>query len=52
MEKEAKFGKWVYYRNEEGKARWKCELCGKVVRRNPHDKKRCSECGGHMRMEA
>lgn len=43
---------WMYYTNDEGKPRWRCSNCGKVCRRNPHDKKRCSECGGHMRMEA
>lgn len=43
---------WMYYTNDEGKPRWRCSNCGKVCRRNPHDKKRCSECAGHMRMEA
>lgn len=38
MEKDAKFGVWVYYVNEEGKARWKCSLCGKICHRDPHDK--------------
>lgn len=28
--KEARFGKWVYYINDEGKARWKCSICGKI----------------------
>lgn len=42
MNKEAKSGKWLYYVNEDGKARWKCSLRGKVCRRNPHDKLYCS----------
>lgn len=44
--------KWTHYRNDEGKARWKCGNCGKICHRNPHDKKRCSVCGAHMEMEA
>jgi len=43
---------WHYYTNDEGRPRWRCSNCGKVCRRNPHDKKRCSECAGHMNMEA
>jgi hypothetical protein len=31
MQKEAKYGKWIYYVNDEGKARWKCSLCGKIA---------------------
>lgn len=42
---------WVYYTNDEGRARWRCGNCGKLCRRNPHDKKRCSRRGAHMRME-
>lgn len=45
-------GVWEYYTNDEGKARWKCTRCGKLCRRNPHDKARCSNCGAHMRLEA
>lgn len=52
MMKEAKFAKWVYYTNDEGKARWKCDKCGKICRRNPHDKRYCSWCGAKMEMEA
>ena len=44
--------KWHYYTNEEGKARWKCTNCGKLVRRRPSDKKRCSWCGAYMSEEA
>ena len=40
--------KWHYYTNDEGKARWKCTNCGKIVKRPPNDKKRCSICGAHM----
>ena len=43
---------WVYYTNDEGKARWRCSKCGKLCRRDPHDKKRCSSCGAHMTKEA
>ncbi len=43
---------WVFYINDEGKARWRCSNCGKIVRRDPHDKPRCSLCGAHMRKEA
>lgn len=50
--KSATFGVWVYYLNDEGKARWKCDQCGKICHRNPHDKNYCSNCGAKMRMEA
>lgn len=43
---------WRYYVNDEGKARWRCSKCGKLCRRDPHDKKRCSSCGAHMTKEA
>ena len=43
---------WRYYVNDEGKARWRCSKCGKLCRRDPHDKKRCSICGAHMTKEA
>lgn len=42
---------WQYYMNDEGRARWRCSYCGKVCRRNPHDKRYCSICGKAMRME-
>ena len=45
-------GVWEYYQNDEGKARWRCSNCGKLCRRNPHDKKRCSSCGAHMKCES
>lgn len=52
MMKEATFARWVYYLNEEGKARWKCSKCGKICRRVPHDKRYCSWCGAKMEMES
>lgn len=42
---------WRYYLNDEGKARWRCSNCGKLCRRNPHDKKYCSNCGSRVEME-
>jgi rubrerythrin len=51
VEKEAKFGVWKYYTNEEGKARWRCSVCGHVVKHDPNDFKRCA-CGAHMSKEA
>lgn len=47
-----KEGTWVYYLNDEGKARWKCSCCGKWCKHNPYYKKFCSECGARMSMEA
>lgn len=44
--------KWHYYTNDEGKARWKCTNCGKIIRRGAHEKKRCSVCGAYMSEEA
>jgi hypothetical protein len=52
MEKECKFGTWLYYTNDEGKARWKCDQCGKVCMHNPYYKQYCSQCGCKMKMEA
>lgn len=51
MEKPAKFGKWVYYINDEGHARWKCSLCGKICRRDPRYKFYCSNCGARNTKE-
>lgn len=50
--KEARFGKWLYYRNDEGEARWKCSECGKIVKRLPSDKFYCSRCGVKLRLES
>lgn len=44
--------KWHYYNNEEGKARWRCTNCGKIIRQGAYEKKRCSSCGAYMSMEA
>lgn len=44
--------KWHYYNNEEGKARWRCTNCGRICKRHPHDKRRCSTCGARMTMES
>lgn len=52
IEKEARFATWVYYVNDEGKARWKCSGCGKICRRIPQEKLYCSHCGCKMMMEA
>ena len=52
MNKEAKFGVWKYFMSEDDRAKWKCSECGKVCKRNPHDKLYCSNCGAKMKMEA
>lgn len=52
MMKKAVFGTWVYYTNDEGKARWKCSICGKIVRRFPAEKLYCSKCGARLHTEA
>jgi rRNA maturation endonuclease Nob1 len=44
--------KWHYYINDEGKARWRCTNCGKIIRRGAHEKKRCSVCGARISEEA
>jgi DNA-directed RNA polymerase subunit RPC12/RpoP len=52
IEKEAKFGTWLYYINDEGKARWKCSECGKIIRHGAHEKLYCSHCGAKMKPES
>ena len=52
VEKEAKFGTWIYYTNDENKARWKCSVCGKICHRDPTDKLYCSHCGSRNSKEA
>lgn len=52
MLKEAKFGKWIYYTNDENRPRWKCSECGKIVKRRPTDKFYCSSCGAKLRLES
>ena len=46
------YAKWHYYVNEEGKARWRCTNCGKIIRQGQHEKKRCSVCGAYMESES
>lgn len=43
---------WQYYTNDEGKARWRCTNCGKIIRQGAYEKKRCSSCGAHIKTEA
>ena len=43
---------WHYYVNDEGKARWKCSLCGKICHRDPADKLYCSRCGSRNMKES
>ena len=43
---------WEYYVNDEGKPRWKCSSCGKIIRRGSHEKLFCSRCGRPMKTEA
>ena len=52
MLKEAKFGKWIYYTNDENRPRWKCSECGKICRSDPKDKYYCSNCGSKNTKEA
>ena len=52
IEKEATFATWLYYRNDEGKPRWKCSKCGKICKRLPVEKLYCSHCGARMNLEA
>ena len=42
---------WRYHNDEHGQW-WDCSACGKICRKNPHDKLGCSRCRAHMRMEA
>ena len=42
---------WVYYRNDEGRARWKCSSCGKIIRHGCREKMFCSGCGKPMTCE-
>ena len=48
IEKEATFGTWLYYVNDEGKARWKCSECGKIVHRFPAAIQLFSRCGARL----
>lgn len=42
---------WEYYRNDEGKARWRCSKCGKIIRQGQNEKLFCSHCGRPMLTE-
>jgi len=42
---------WRYHNDEHGQW-WDCQHCGKICRKNPHDKNYCSHCGSPMRMES
>lgn len=44
-------GTWQYYTNDEGKARWKCSVCGKIIRHGVDKKQFCSRCGAELRRE-
>lgn len=52
IEKPARFGKWLYYRNDEGKARWKCSECGKIIKKRPWEFLYCPFCGSRNCEEA
>ena len=42
---------WQYYTNDEGKARWRCTHCGKIIRQGAYEKLFCSHCGSKMQTE-
>ena len=43
---------WEFYRNDENKARWRCSACGKICKVTPYEKRRCSICGAHIKLQA
>lgn len=45
-------GLWIYCPDDEGRPRWKCSRCGKIVRKDPADKVHCALCGQRNRKEA
>ena len=45
-------GLWVYCPDDEGRPRWKCSRCGKIVHKDPADKLYCAACGQRNRKEA
>ena len=53
IEKEARFGVWVYFTDDENRARWRCSECGKILHRHPYTNNKfyCSYCGAKMRLE-
>ena len=52
MDKPAKFGKWIYYTDDEHKPKWRCSNCGKICHKNPDKKLYCSNCGSRNQKEA
>lgn len=53
LKEKEKAGVWEYIEDgATGRNAWRCDRCGKIARRNPHDKSYCSHCGARMRMEA
>ena len=44
-------GVWIYYLNDEGKARWRCSNCGHYVKHLPTNKLYCSVCGARLFLE-
>ena len=45
-------GLWVYCPDDEGRPRWKCSRCGKIVHKDPAEKLYCALCGQRNRKEA
>lgn len=45
-------GTWIYCPDDEGRPRWKCSRCGKIVRKDPAEKLYCATCGQRNRKEA
>lgn len=45
-------GTWIYCADDEGRPRWKCSRCGKIVRKDPAEKLYCAACGQRNRKEA
>jgi len=44
-------GVWEYQTDDEHKPRWVCSNCGKIVHKDPHDKRYCSNCGCAIRKD-
>ncbi len=45
-------GLWIYCPDDEGRPRWKCSRCGKIVHKDPAEKLYCAACGQRNRKEA
>ena len=52
LEKLTAEGQWVYCPDDEGRPRWKCSRCGKIVHKDPAEKLYCAACGQRNRKEA